>query len=105
MSAILTSAAPFFRARIVPTVLLELIATVGTFVGDNAGKVSQVVPGEGIVDRGDVLWSADGDQFPAIIACEWSEIDDPICVLDQIQMMLDQENRVAVVNQAMQHSQ
>ena len=51
----------------------------------------------------DLLRGAGGDDLTATRAAFRTQIDDPVCGLDNVQVVLDYDDRVAVVAQPMQH--
>ena len=52
---------------------------------------------------GDLLGRAGGDDAPAAVAAFGAEVDDPVGGLDDVQVVLDDDDRVARISQAMQH--
>ena len=55
--------------------------------------------------RGDVFGCAGCNDFATAIATLRAKVDDPICRLDDIKVVLDDDNRVAVIPKSMQHTQ
>src|SRR5215208_6933348 len=51
----------------------------------------------------DVLGCAGGDDRSAAISAVRTEIDDPVRRLDDIEVVLDHEDRVSAVHESMQH--
>ena len=54
-------------------------------------------------DGGDLLGRARGNDAPAAVAAFRSEVDHPVRGLDDIQVVLDDYDSVAVIAQPMQH--
>ncbi len=50
----------------------------------------------------DVLGSAAGNQFPAFVASLGTQVNDVVGSLDHVKVMLDDDNRMAVIDQAVQ---
>ena len=50
---------------------------------------------------GDVFWGASRDDGAAAITTFWAEVDDPICTLDDIEIVLDDDESVACICKAM----
>ena len=51
----------------------------------------------------DLLGGALGHQFPTPVAALGTQVDDPVGDLDDLQVMLDDQDRIAGIHQAMQH--
>ena len=51
---------------------------------------------------GDGFWRADRDDVAAVFACVGSEVDDPVCAFDDIEVVFDDEDGVAAVNEAVE---
>ena len=51
---------------------------------------------------GDVFRCAGGDDLAAAGTAFWSEIDDPVGGLDDVEVMLDDHDGVALIGQAVQ---
>src|SRR5947209_6537361 len=64
---------------------------------------TQIAAGMAGLDRGDLVGRAGRDDMAAAVAPLGPEIDDPIRGLDDLQIMLDDEHRVAGRDQRMQH--
>src|SRR5271163_517567 len=69
-----------------------------------AGEIrTKILPGIARFARGDVLRGAGGDDMAAGVAAFGAEIDDPIRGLDDFEIVLDDQNRVAGLDQRVQH--
>ena len=51
------------------------------------------------------FWCAFGDDAATASATFWTEIDDPVGGLDNVEIVLNNDHTVAVFSQAMQHAQ
>lgn len=67
--------------------------------------VAQVSAGMRGVALGNIFWSPLGDDGSTAIAAFRTEIDDMIGALDDIQVMLDDDDRVASFDQFIQYAQ
>ena len=56
--------------------------------------------GRGIL--GDGFWGAGCDDVAAVFACVGAEVDDPVCAFDHVEVVFDDENGVAAVNEAVE---
>src|SRR6516162_11083138 len=63
----------------------------------------EVLPRVARLGRGDVLWGAGGDDMAAGVAAFGAEIDDPIGGLDDLEIVLDDQHRVAGLDQRVQY--
>ena len=52
---------------------------------------------------GDLFWGAAHHQFAALIAAIGSEINDPVGTANHIQVVLDHQNRVALIDEPLHH--
>src|SRR5260370_13399289 len=52
---------------------------------------------------GDELWRALGDDAPATLAAFGAEVDDPVGLLNDVEMVLDDEHGVAEIDKALQN--
>ena len=52
----------------------------------------------------DLLWCALGDDLAAIDASFWSELDDPVRDLKNIDIMFNDDQGMSGINQGLQHS-
>ena len=68
-------------------------------------RLPQVAAGVGRLDLRQRFGRAAGDQVAALVAGAGAEVDDPVGVLDQVQVVLDEQDGVSLVNQAVQHAQ
>src|SRR5438067_5112696 len=69
-----------------------------------AGEVgAEVLPGVARLDGGDLLGGAGRDDMAAGIAALGAEVDDPVGGLDDFEIVLDDQHRVAGRDQRMQH--
>src|SRR5581483_5609753 len=55
-----------------------------------------------LLDVGDLLGRADGDDLAARLAALRAEVDDPVRLLDHVEVVLDDDHRVAAVDEALQ---
>ena len=53
--------------------------------------------------RRDVLRSSLRNQLSASFTGPWTQIDDPVSVFDEIQVVLDQDHGIALIDQSMDH--
>ena len=51
---------------------------------------------------GDGFWRAGCDDVAAVFACVGSEVDDPVCAFDDVEVVLYDEDGVAAVNEAVE---
>lgn len=63
---------------------------------------SEILSGQAAGIAGDVLRCSDGDYFSALVTTFRSQIDDPIGGLDHIQIVFDDNDRVAAIDQLME---
>ena len=77
--------------------------TRGVGVRGDAGHVQQITPGVRLGHGRHVLRRPFGDQFAAAVSRQRPEVDQPIGVLDQIEVVLDQYDGIAGVHKPMQH--
>src|SRR5262245_1350820 len=61
------------------------------------------VTGMRAIVRRDFLGPSDGHDFPAFVAAFRAEVDDPVGSLHHVEVVLDDENCIATVDEAMQH--
>src|SRR5471030_2666237 len=66
---------------------------------------SQIFAGHAGRVGGDVFWRAGGDDLPAARAAFGAEVDDPVGRLDDVEVVLDDDQRVALVAQTVHHLQ
>ena len=71
--------------------------------GSDAGHVQQITPGVRLGHRRHVLRRPLGHQLAAAVSRQRPEVDQPIGVLDQIEVVLDQYDGIAGVHKPMQH--
>src|SRR5271155_2665473 len=65
----------------------------------------QIAPGVGGLVLRDLFGSTDGDDTAALVAALGPEIYDPIRGLDHIEVVLDHDDRIALVAQTLQHDE
>src|ERR1700686_1557809 len=65
----------------------------------------QEAPGEALLDVADVLWRALRDDATAAVASLGTEVDHPVRRLDHVEVVLDHDDRVAMVAQSVQHGE
>ena len=53
----------------------------------------------------DFLWRARGDNLSALVAGLRSQINDPVGTLDDVEIMFDDNHRMARVNQSLEYLQ
>src|SRR5438552_5437467 len=70
---------------------------------DQVQDLAQVLARGGLLDRGDLLRRPGGDHLAARLAALGPEVDDPVGLLDHVEVVLDHEYRVAGVDQSLQH--
>ena len=58
-----------------------------------------------VLERRDVLGRALGDDPAAAAAALGAEVDDPVGALDDVEVVLDDDDRVALVDQALEHAE
>src|SRR5918911_2145878 len=63
----------------------------------------QVLPREALLDLGDLLGRSGRDHLAACLAALRTEVDDPVRLLDHVQVVLDHEHRVSRVDEPLQH--
>src|SRR5262245_5775600 len=63
---------------------------------------AQVLAGVALLDPGDLLGRAGGDDAPAALAAFGPEVDDPVGALDDVEVVLDDDKRVARVGEAVE---
>src|SRR5689334_17124067 len=90
-------------ARFVRSVLL--IAAGAVFRASPAAveEVGERLPCVGLLDAGDLLGRAMGDHASAIFPAFRTEVDDPVCVTDHVEVVLDDDDGVAEIRKAVQH--
>src|SRR5688572_13041193 len=66
-------------------------------------QVLQILPGVAALGAGDVLGRAGGYDLAAAVAALGPEVDDPVGGLDDLQVVLDDDHRIAGVRQLVQH--
>src|SRR5258706_13030225 len=77
------------------------VAIVVTVVG-NVEDASEGLAGVGLFCAGDEFGRALGDDAAAAFATFGSEVDDPVGLLDDVEMVLDDEHGVAEIDEALQ---
>src|SRR5262249_51555327 len=55
-------------------------------------QLRQKLAGVGCLARGDLLWSATGDQLAAVVAALRTQVDDVVGGLDHVEVVLDHDN-------------
>jgi len=55
--------------------------------------------------RGDFFWGAGDDDLPACRASFWAKVDHPVGRFDDVQIVFDDEHRVALVDEPVEHGQ
>ena len=60
---------------------------------------AQPTSGVGLLDTRDILWSSARDDLAAAVTRFRSEIDHPVSELDDVQVVLDEQERVSGVNE------
>ena len=68
-------------------------------------ELAQVLPGERILDGGHLLRRAGHDHLAPALAALGAEVDDPVGLLDHVEVVLDHEHGVARVDEPLQHLQ
>src|SRR5712664_165863 len=94
-------AAPLQGGEITAMGLL-LVAIVVTVVGD-AEDAGEGLAGVGLFGAGDEFGRALGDDAAAAFASFGAEVDDPVGLLDDVEMVLDDEHGVAKIDQALEN--
>src|SRR5262249_62235840 len=61
-------------------------------------ELAQELPRIRALDLGDLLRRTGRDHLAAGLAALWSEVDDPVRLLDHVEVVLDHEHRVARVD-------
>ena len=56
-------------------------------------------------DFGDVFGSPGRHDLAAPVTALWAEVDDPVSGLDDVEVVLDDEHRVTLVDEVMEHSE
>src|SRR5260370_6948543 len=77
------------------------VAILVTVVGD-AENAGEGLAGVGLFGAGDELGRALGDDAAATLAAFGAEVDDPVSLLDDVEVVLDDEHGVAEINEAFQ---
>src|SRR5437879_10746457 len=77
------------------------VAIVVTVVGD-AENAGEGLAGVGLFGAGDELGRALGDDAAAAFAAFGAEVNDPIGLLDDVEVVLDDEHGVAEIDEALQ---
>src|SRR5690606_24301185 len=67
--------------------------------------VSKVQGGEARGVGGDFLWRAGGDDLAAAGAALWTEVDDVVRVQHHVEVVLDDDDRVAAIGEALEDGQ
>src|SRR5207302_343272 len=67
--------------------------------------VGERLSGVGLLHARDLLGSALGDQAAAVFSPLWPEIDEPVGIADDIEIVLDDDDRVPEVRKPVQHVQ
>src|SRR5207244_4549754 len=65
--------------------------------------LAQIAAGVAVLARRDVFGRAAGDDFSAAFAAFGTQIDHPVGGLDDIEIVFDDDDGIAVVAQALQH--
>ena len=63
------------------------------------------MPGVGALHHRYLFGRAGGDDLTALVATLGAEVDDPVGGLDDVQVVLDHRDGVAVIAQSMQHAE
>ena len=66
---------------------------------------AQIIAGMGIVLLGDIFRRSGGENLAALIAAFRSQVDDPIGGLDDIEIVFDDDNGVALIAEPVQDHQ
>ena len=66
---------------------------------------SEVEPGERVGNGGDFLWGPDRKHAAATGATFRTEVDHPVGGLDDVEIVLDNHHRIALVGEALEDSQ
>ena len=77
-----------------------IYAAAAARAGSSARRYS---PGRALVDLGDVLRRPRRDHLAARLAALGAEVDEPVGLLDHVQVVLDDEHGVARVDEPLQH--
>ncbi len=77
------------------------VAILVTVVGD-AENAGEGLAGVGLFGAGDELGRALGDDAAATLAAFGAEVDDPVSLLDDVEVVLDDEHGVAEIDEALQ---
>src|SRR6267143_1331469 len=77
------------------------VAILVTVVGD-AENAGEGLAGVGLFGAGDELGRALGDDAAATLAAFGAEVDDPVSLLDDVEVVLDDEHGVAEIDKALQ---
>src|SRR5713226_8574475 len=96
-------AAPLQGGEIIARGLLR-VAIVVTVVGD-VEDAGEGLAGVGLFGAGDEFGRALGDDAAAAFAAFGAEVDDPVGLLDDVEMVLDDEHGVAEINEALQNGE
>src|SRR5690606_25328432 len=65
----------------------------------------QVLGGVGVLGLAEDLRRAFGDDLATAVAAFGAHVDDPVSALDHVQVVLDDQDRVTQIRQAVQHVQ
>ena len=72
--------------------------------GGSAGKqLPQKLARVALLDLGDLLRRAGDDDFAAGLSALEAEVDEPVSLLDHVEVVLDHGHRVAGVREALEH--
>ena len=65
----------------------------------------QILAGFIFVEGSDFFRRASGDDFAAAVASIGTKVDNPIGAFDDVEIVLDHDDRIALVDQALEHRQ
>ncbi len=82
--------------------LLAAVSCAPVSVTVGAQEVSERLAGVGFFCAGDEFGRALGDDAAATFAAFGAEVDDPVGLLDDVEMVLDDEHGVAEIDEALQ---
>jgi hypothetical protein len=72
--------------------------------GSFAQERSEIGCGGAGAASGNGFGGASGDEFSAFRSCFWAEIEDPVGIFDNIEMVLDDKKRGTLVDEAVEQS-
>ena len=67
--------------------------------------VLEVAAGFGVGHLGEAARRADCDDFPTAVTRAGAEVDEPVCALDEIEVVFDQEDGVACVDELVEDAE